>query len=100
MLRVSLAFVAALGLASCGPRQPVVPPPAPVSGDACEDAEARLRQLGCTEYATTPGGIGFGDACRIAAQDGRSWRPDCIAVVDSCDDVPKAYATPEGSPCH
>lgn len=75
------------------------PPPAPVVvGDPCEAAGARLAELGCPE-AKTPAGLPFGDACKVARADGRDWRPDCIALVDSCDEVASAYRTRAGAPC-
>jgi hypothetical protein len=61
-------------------------------------AGSHLRELGCAE-GHTPEGALFEDACEHAAADGVDWRPDCIAKIQSCDEITKAYETPEGRPC-
>ncbi len=45
------------------------------------------------------GGGSFTEHCVYAAEDGRNWRPDCIAQVTSCGDVAMASETPEGQSC-
>lgn len=63
------------------------PPPAPVNGDACEAAEARIVALnGCglpTPFTAA--------ACHRAANDGRDWHPRCIAAVADCSQLDDAY---------
>jgi hypothetical protein len=86
-----------LAACSSAPPSPVQPVP-PRSGGDCWDAQGRLDELGCEERQT-PRGAKFGAACESAAEDGRDWRPDCIALVESCDDVHEAFLTPEGIAC-
>lgn len=90
----ALIFVA---VASCGPAPLVVPPPVPTSGDTCDQAEARLRQLDCRQssgqpWYTTPEGTPFGTACRDALADGRDWHPECIRSIQACSEIQQAYA--------
>jgi hypothetical protein len=70
----------------------------PVVGDACDAAQQRLSELGCEE-AQTPKGTSFARACVDARQDGRDWRPDCIAQIGDCSQVEDAYSTPKGTAC-
>jgi hypothetical protein len=74
------------------------PDPVPASEGHCTRAGARLADLGCPQ-ALTPQDESFAAACERALADGRDWRPDCIATVQSCDEVLEAAATPEGEPC-
>lgn len=87
-------LVMALFAACRSAAEPALPriEPAPVTRAECEAAEARLVELGCPE-ARTPDGTPFGEACWDAAQDGRHWRPDCIVLVTSCDQVERAAGT-------
>ena len=71
-----------------------VPPPhvEPVDASDCERAGARLEQLGCRTPAgvplwRTPGGSPFSEACERAASDGRDWRADCLATIESCAEI-------------
>jgi hypothetical protein len=89
---VTLALCAALAACLPEPR----PTPHPLPGTACEAAGARLEQLGCRRSDgaplwTTPGGVPFADACQHAASDGRDWHPECIAVLDDCAGLDRAY---------
>jgi hypothetical protein len=87
-----LALVALLLGCSPYPAQRAVP------DDACEAAGARLAELGCPE-ARTPRGTPFAAVCRRAAADGRNLRADCLRSVQSCADVERVAATPEGAVC-
>ena len=75
------------------------PEPAPVEASDCEKAHEKLVELNC-ELQKTPEGAPFSEACETAADDGRNWRPDCIALVESCDQVEEAFRTPEGEVCN
>ena len=100
-MTTSLLVLAGILAASCGQKpapRPPAPKPVPVEASACERAGARLAELECEE-AKGPDGTPFAEACAAAAEDGRDWRPDCIALVTRCDEVTTAYQTPEGEPC-
>lgn len=100
MTRLLLALALLLaGILVDGCARDALYQPPPVDGSACPAAEARMRELGCAEYLTTPEGLPFGVACSRGAQDGRQWRADCIRLVPDCDHVDAAYATPAGSAC-
>jgi hypothetical protein len=104
-------FLVALSLAGCNWQvKPASPPPTPIvivtpkDADDCQRAEDRIHSLSCTRADgtprwLTPKGIPFAEYCREAIADGRSPRPECIATVATCEDVNKAYATPEGTAC-
>ena len=104
--RVQRAVVSLLlGLAVSGcprpepPPPPPAPPPVPEPVDpkrACVEAEKTLVRLDCrkpdgTVWAKTPQGSPFGDACYRAYQDGRDWHAECIAAIDDCDELERAY---------
>lgn len=97
---IALCFLACGSAPPYGPQPKPVPKPepAPVKDSDCAKAHKKLVELNC-EYQTTPDGDSFADACEVAADDGRNWRPDCIALVASCDQVEDAFRTPEGEPC-
>ena len=62
-------------------------PPVPVNGDACGAAETTISNLG---------GCGLpvrftADACHRAADDGRSWHPECLARITDCTQLESAY---------
>ena len=100
MTRWALALATLLaGLLVDGCARDATYQPPPVDGSACPAAEARIRELNCTAFLASPDGIPFGELCRRAALDGRSWRADCIARIATCDDVGTAYATPAGGAC-
>lgn len=68
----------------------------PVSGEQCAAAGDRLRALQCTTpdgtpLWQTPEGTPFRDACERAAVDGRNWHPECLATIESCDELEDAY---------
>lgn len=89
-----------LALGACSASRPPVPDPdpAPVAPGDCQKAHTRLVELDCPEQST-PQGATFAEACETAAKDGRNWRPDCIAKIESCEDLEEAYSTPEEDPC-
>lgn len=60
-------LVAVVLLAGCNDRIPWAPPP--VADDGCEQAWARLAELGCPE-ATSPKGTSYATVCRNAAANG------------------------------
>jgi hypothetical protein len=102
---IAKAFVlaAALAFAACSHTYPP-PRPVPLEGDECERAASRLEQLDCrredgSPLWRTPGGAAFVDFCHAAMNDGRDVRPDCLALVSSCDDVATAYRTPREGAC-
>jgi hypothetical protein len=103
MLRTLTAgLVLALVLEACSGPQYVTPPP--VDGSQCAAAGARLLELGCrgpdgVPLWRTPGGLPFEAACRAAADDRREWRADCLARLQSCTDVDRAFRAPHGTPC-
>ncbi|MHC4648229.1 MAG: hypothetical protein ACYTBJ_22445 [Planctomycetota bacterium] len=95
-----IALFLALLLAACGTQvdvRPIVPAPEPIPVlDDCGNAEARLAELDCKGPGgepmwQTPKGVSFGDACRAAAIDGRDWKPQCIATIETCDELVGAY---------
>lgn len=70
-------------------------PVTPVDGSYCEAAEQRLAELGGCSLP-----VRFtAAACRRAAQDGRSYRADCLARLTDCAHLEAAYRAPDGSPC-
>jgi len=89
----AIVLVIAFGCAG-----PVKPGPRPITPapEACEAAEAKLRQLDCrrddgSPWALTPGGTPFAPACRRALADGRNWNPHCIAKIEVCSVLMCAY---------
>jgi hypothetical protein len=80
------------------------PTTTPTDLDDCQRAEIRLKELDCRRADgsprwLTPKGSSFTEYCRVAVDDGRSPRPDCIAQVTNCEQVNAAQSRPEGTPC-
>lgn len=88
MFRVALVSL----LVSCSAAPPPGPDPIPLPEDACDKAEARLRELDCRRPDggpawETPGGRSFAVECRYAASDGRDWGAMCLWRVESCEGI-------------
>lgn len=98
-LAVLLLAATCLGAGCAGSTNP---PVGPVSGGAgplggsppvpppCVQAEDRLIALGCPE-ALSPSGHRFSDVCYRAMDDGRDFHAECIATIQSCDEIERAY---------
>jgi hypothetical protein len=72
--------------------------------DPCGLAGERLCQLECRSSSgvplwRTPDGGSFAAACRAALEDGRNWRPDCLARISDCSQVEAAYRAIGGASC-
>lgn len=95
-MRYSLVVLVIL-FACSGPKpKPGPGPVTPPEPQACEAAEAKLRELDCrrddgSPWAATPGGTPFAEACRRALKDGRDWKPQCIAKIEGCATLMCAY---------
>lgn len=96
-MRLFTLGLLALLACACTPQCTSTPHSSPTPS-ACSAAGAKLRELNCPQ-ATTPAGTPFEAACQRALDDGRNWRPDCIARVTSCDQVEAAYRTPTKEAC-
>jgi hypothetical protein len=64
--------------------------------DDCAAAGARLCVLACAgsdgaPLWRTPAGTPYAAACRRARDDGRDWRPSCVAKIPTCADFDRAY---------
>jgi hypothetical protein len=93
-----------LSLALVASDRPLYSTPPPVDGSQCAAAGARLRELDCRTPAgvplwRTPGGLTFEAACRAAADDRREWRADCLARLEACEGIDRAFRAPHGTPC-
>ena len=107
---MDVRFALAIFLLAVGCPQPPAPIPhdydaaasdtylSEAGAGACQRAEDTLVRLGCKQ-ARTPAGVPFHEACDHALDDGRNWRPDCLALITSCDQLDTVYRTPEGAPC-
>jgi hypothetical protein len=92
----------ALIIIACAPTPPPrgsLYPPHRATAAECDAAQVTLDRLDCRQR--THAGRPFADLCRIAAADSpaRDWRPDCIMLVTSCDQVGAAYAVPSTEKC-
>jgi hypothetical protein len=76
----------------------------PEGSDDCGRAGETLCRLQCRDRAgaprwRTPAGRPFAEVCRAARDDGRDWRPDCLARITDCSQVEAAYRTSGGAAC-
>ena len=77
------------------PTDPESPPPTPEikDTDLCDDAEERLKELGCKDRRGDPlwknrRGEEFSELCRIMQDVGRIYlNPDCVIYSKDCEEV-------------
>jgi len=96
---LKLCLLVALA-AACGPVQPIPEPtppdPSPAPPGSCLAAHKRLEGLDCRKpdgspWWKTPAGTDFAIACERAQFDGRDWNPECIATIEACSELERAY---------
>jgi len=106
-----MVVVAATGCAHSRVPDPIVYPVHVPTG-ACEAAGARLEELRCVGVRSgtevvytsqdvapegvplwlTPDGDPFAEACHYAASQGRPWKSECLAVIETCEDIEAAFS--------
>jgi hypothetical protein len=74
-------------VAGCGVVPAPLPPP--TTGEPCQAAETRLRELGCPEAELRPGRP-FSAFCLASVDDGRNHHPECIARIRDCSEIDRA----------
>lgn len=77
------AFI--IGLSACPKPQPPLDPSDPNA--TCDTACTNVREMGCTDWVTTPKAGYCSDVCENAAKNAIAWPVGCISAAKSCDEA-------------